>query len=62
MDIRNVQHWVKNFGNGETEIEDKPRSSQPTTSVTDVNREHANQLIPGDRRITVQNIADALNV
>lgn len=62
MDISNVRRWVKKFSNGETEIADKPRSGRPTTSITDANRERAEELIRGDRRITVQSVADALNI
>lgn len=62
MDISNVRRWVKKFGIGETEIADILRSGRPTTSVTDANREGADELIRGDRRLTVQNVADALNV
>lgn len=62
VDISNVRRWVKKFREGETEINDKPRSGRPSTSVTNDNRQRVDELIRGDRRITIYEIADALQV
>lgn len=62
VDISNVTDWVKKFQEEKTEIADKPRSSRPLTSVTDETRQRADELIRGERRIRVQDVADALNV
>lgn len=47
MNIRNVRNWAKKIGNRETEIAYKPRSGRPTSSVTDANRDRADELIRG---------------
>lgn len=52
----------RSFLNEKPAIEDKPRSIRTTTSVTYLNREGDDELIPGDNCVSVHNVADALYV
>lgn len=62
IDVSNVRRWVKKFREGETEIEDKPRCGRPSTSVNVENEELVDDMIRGNRRITIAEIEDTLEV
>lgn len=53
---------MEKFENGKTEIENKPRSGRETTSVTDVNRKRADELIQEDICFIFQNVTGAFKV
>ena len=53
---------MKKFKAGETDIADKPRSGRPSTSFTQENSARVDELIRQDRRIIIQEIADAVDV
>jgi transposase len=56
IDVSNVRRWVKKFRDGESETADKP------TAVTDNRHHQIDELIRENRRITIHEIADALQV
>lgn len=62
MDISIMRCWVKKFRNRETETADKRKIEQPTTWITNVNRERADELHQRDRRVIVQKVADTVNL
>src|ERR1700761_8057826 len=62
IDKSSVLRWMKKFKEGETNIEDKPRSGRPSTATTDNNRQRVDQLIRTDRRVTIRELAAQLDV
>lgn len=61
IDKSNVHRWMKKFKEGETSIEDKPRSGRPSTATTDTNRQRVDELIRADRRVTIRELAAQLD-
>jgi len=57
MGASSVQRGVKHFKNGNTSIQDEPRSSRPLTASTERNKERVNEIIQDDRHVTVDAIA-----
>jgi hypothetical protein len=51
-DVSTVRHWVRRFKSCETEIGDKPQSSQPAMAVTVGNKIHTHALIKQDFKQT----------
>ena len=47
-----VRRWVKHFKDGNTSIQDQPRSSRPRTASTEPNKERVDEIIKVDRRVT----------
>lgn len=62
IDISNVRRWVRRFREGETEVNDKARSGRPSSAVNPENREQVDGLIRGNRRITIAEVAEELQV
>lgn len=58
MDINITCYWVKNFGNAEAKITDKPRISR-SASLTDANRKYDDAFIREDRRFKFYNVVGA---
>ncbi|XP_076056348.1 protein GVQW3-like [Oratosquilla oratoria] len=54
--------WISCFRNGRNETEDDPRSGRPSTSISVENIDAARNLIEKDRRITIESVADTLNI
>ncbi|PNF18597.1 hypothetical protein B7P43_G06254, partial [Cryptotermes secundus] len=54
--------WVKHFTDGNTSIEDEPRSGRPRTASIERNKERADEIIQDDRRVTVGTIARKLGI
>ena len=52
-----VFKWQKRFKEGREEVEDDPRSRRSLTSRNDENTELVRKKLRGDRRLTVQMIA-----
>ena len=52
-----VQRWVKHFKDGNTSIQDQPRSGRPRTASVERNMERVDEIIEDDRRVTVDTIA-----
>ena len=54
--------WCKRFKEGREDVEDDPRSGRPSTSRNEANVERVKQMVRGDRRLTVRQIADELGM
>jgi len=54
--------WHKMFSEGRTIVEDEQRSGQPSTTQTSDNTAQVRELVRSDRRLTVNMIADEVNV
>jgi transposase len=52
---------MKKVKEGETSIEDKPRSGRPSTVITDTNRQRVDELIREERRVTRRELAAQLD-
>jgi excinuclease UvrABC helicase subunit UvrB len=59
---REVYQWLETFRSGTTIIVNEDRSGRPTTSRTADNVERVNTLVQEDRRITVTDIANKLDI
>jgi len=57
MGASSVRRWVKHFKDGNTSIQDQPRSGRPRTASTERNKERVDELIQDDRCVTVDTIA-----
>src|SRR5215469_3766384 len=57
MGVSSVRRWVKHFKDGNTSIQDQPRSGRPRTASTERNKERVDEIIQDDRRVTVDTIA-----
>ncbi|PNF26863.1 hypothetical protein B7P43_G16273 [Cryptotermes secundus] len=62
MGASSVRRWVKHFKDGNTSIEDEPRSGRPRTASTERNKERVDEIIEDDRRVTVHTIARKLGI
>ena len=45
VDVSTVKRWVVQFGSGDSDMKDKPRSRQLCTAVTLQNEEYLHKLI-----------------
>ncbi|XP_062850161.1 protein GVQW3-like [Trichomycterus rosablanca] len=59
---RVVYEWIEMFENGRTNVKDAERSGRPTTATTTKNEERTLELILENRTITVEEIAEKLNL
>ena len=50
MGASSVRRWVKHFKDGNTSIQDEPRSGRPRTASTECNTERVDEIIQDDRR------------
>ena len=62
MGASSVRWWVKHFKNGNTSIQDKPRSGRPRTASTEPRKKRDNEIIKKDRRVTLGAIATKLGI
>ena len=61
VDVSTVRQWVAHFSSGD-DVKEKSRSGWPCTAVTPRNKEHLDQLIRGNRRITTRELSAKLNI
>ncbi|UYV74690.1 hypothetical protein LAZ67_12000576 [Cordylochernes scorpioides] len=54
IDVSNVRRWMKSFRNGETSLDDKPRSGRSSTNPE--NEDKVDELIRNDREITLREL------
>ena len=59
---RIVYEWIEMFENGCTSVTDAECSGRPATATTTRNEERTLELIHGNRRIKVEEVAGRLNV
>ena len=58
----NVFIRLNRFKNGRESVEDEPRSGRPSTSKTDDNVVKVRNLVRSDRRLTIREMSDELNL
>jgi len=56
VDVSTVRRWVARFNRGDNDVKDRPRSGRPCTAVIPRNKEHLDQLIRANRRITTREL------
>jgi AraC-like DNA-binding protein len=54
--------WYSRFKNGRTSIDDDPHTGRPSTARTNETVDRVNAVIRGNRRLTIREIADELNL
>ena len=54
--------WINLFKRGRTSVSDSSRSGRPVTSSADVNIAAVEELIQGDRRISIMEIAKSMDI
>ena len=57
-----VYKWVKRFSEGRESVTDEERSGRPATSRTEENIKKIRQIVRENRRLTVRNIAEQVNI
>ncbi|CAF3527620.1 unnamed protein product [Rotaria sp. Silwood1] len=57
-----VFEWIRRFKDGQLNVEDSPKCGRPITTTDDQTIKAVECLIIEDRRITIQQIADALGI
>jgi len=62
MGASSVRRWMKHFKDGNTSIQDQPRSVRPRTASTECNKERVDEIIQDDRRVTVDTISRTLGI
>jgi len=62
MGASSVRRWVKHFKDGNTIIQDQPRSCCSRTASTECNNERVDETIQDDRRVTVDTIPRTLGL
>lgn len=62
MSRTQVFEWFKRFRDGRTSTDNNSRSGRPATAVNEENIERVNELIRGDRRLTVKDIMTSLSI
>ena len=59
---KTVYKWFERFCNGCELVEDEERSGSPSTSKTQENVERVSKMIRSNRRLTIREIAEDLNI
>ncbi|UYV67987.1 hypothetical protein LAZ67_5002717, partial [Cordylochernes scorpioides] len=62
LDRRNVYRWYKMFSEGREDVSDEERAGRPSTSTTDEKINEVEKMILANRRITVREVAEDLNI
>ena len=57
MDVKNARSWVRQFKEGRTSCENKPKEPRPCTSRSKYMIARVEQMVMEDRRLTVKQIA-----
>ena len=57
-----VQKWTAEFNRSRESLEDDPRSGRPATATTQENIDRVNHMVMDDRRLTVNQIANAVGI
>ncbi|XP_011863617.1 PREDICTED: putative uncharacterized protein FLJ37770 [Vollenhovia emeryi] len=58
----NVYRWYKMFSEGREDVNDEERAGRPSTSITDENIDEVKKIVLANRRITVREVAEDLNL
>lgn len=62
LDQSNVYRWYKMFSEGRENVNDEERVGRPSTSTTDENIDKVKKIVLANRRITVREVAEDLNI
>ena len=62
LDRSNVYRWYKMFSEGREDVNDEERTGRPSTSTTDENIDEVKKIVLANRRITVREVAEDLNI
>ena len=62
LDRSNVYRWYKMFSEGREDVNDEERAGRPSTSTTDENIDEVKKIVLVNRRITVREVAEDLNI
>ncbi|UYV77723.1 hypothetical protein LAZ67_15002053 [Cordylochernes scorpioides] len=62
LDRSNVYRWYKMFSEGREDVNDEERAGRPSTSTTDEKFNEVEKMILANRRITVREVAEDLNI
>ena len=60
--VKTVYKWFERFRNGCESVEDEERSGRPSTSKTQENVERVTEMIRSNRRLTIREISEDLNI
>ncbi|KAG5341761.1 SETMR methyltransferase, partial [Acromyrmex charruanus] len=62
LDRSNVYRWYKMFSEGREDVNDEERAGRLSTSTTDENIDEVKKIVLANRRITVREVAEDLNI
>ncbi|XP_018377435.1 PREDICTED: putative uncharacterized protein FLJ37770 [Trachymyrmex cornetzi] len=62
LDRSNVYRWYKMFSEGREDVNDEECAGRPSTSTTDENIDEVKKIVLANRRITVREVAEDLNI
>ncbi|UYV80606.1 hypothetical protein LAZ67_19000937 [Cordylochernes scorpioides] len=62
LDRINLYRWYKMFSEGREDVNDEERAGRPSTSTTDEKINEVEKMILANRRITVREVAEDLNI
>ncbi|UYV62495.1 hypothetical protein LAZ67_2000790 [Cordylochernes scorpioides] len=62
LDRSNVYRWYKMFSEGREDVNDEGRAGRPSTSTTDEKINEVEKMILANRRITVREVSEDLNI
>ncbi|UYV79128.1 hypothetical protein LAZ67_17001194 [Cordylochernes scorpioides] len=62
LDRNNVYRWYRMFSEGREDVNDEERAGRPSTSTTDEKINEVEKMILANRRITVREVAEDLNI
>ncbi|UYV79390.1 hypothetical protein LAZ67_17002447 [Cordylochernes scorpioides] len=62
LDRNNVYLWYKMFSEGREDVNDEERAGSPSTSTTDEKINEVEKMILANRRITVREVAEDINI
>jgi len=60
--MKTVYKWFERFRNGCESVEDEESSGRPSTSKTQLNVETVSEMIRSNRRLTIREISEDLNI
>ncbi|KAG5320973.1 SETMR methyltransferase, partial [Acromyrmex heyeri] len=62
LDRSNVYRWYKMFSEDREDVNDEERAGRPSTSTTDENIDEVKKIVLANRRITVREVVEDLNI